>query len=297
MGTAPLKTSLRPQRTLARAVEVDGFGYWSGRDVRLEFHPAPADFGIQFIRTDLEKPTRIPVHPSARVEMPRRTTLARDGASVEMVEHVLAALYGMAVDNCEVRVNRAEMPGCDGSSMPFVEALLSAGIVAQRVSRTQLVVTEPTRVGNEEAWVEARPATASGMWIKYHLDYGATGPIGRQVIKMEVTPETFAGELAPARTFVLREEAEWMRARGLGARVTCQDLLVFDDHGPVDNPLRFPDECVRHKALDLIGDLALAGCQLVGQFSAYRSGHRLNAELVKVLLTEAQLVQGNRRSA
>lgn len=265
--------------------------------MRLEFHPAPANSGIYFLRTDLERPARISVHPSARVEMPRRTTLARDGASVEMIEHVLAALYGLAIDNCEVRVDRAEMPGCDGSSLPFVEALQSAGVVTQRATRTQLVVTKLTRVGDDEAWVEARPATTAGMLINYHLDYGNHSSIGRQTIQMEVSPESFARELAPARTFVLREEAEWMRARGLGTRVTCRDLLVFDEHGPVDNQLRFPDECVRHKALDLVGDLALAGCQLVGDFSAHRSGHRLNAELVKVLLTEAQLVQGHRRSA
>lgn len=276
---------------------MNGFGYWSGRDVRLEFCPAPANSGIAFVRTDMDKPTRIPVHPSARVEMPRRTTLARNGGSVEMVEHVLAALYGMEVDNCEVRVDRAEMPGCDGSSLPFVEALQSAGFVTQKAPRTQLIVTELTRVGNDDAWVEAKPVTTPGMWIKYRLDYGPDNPIGKQSIQMQVTPDSFAQDLAPARTFVLREEAEWMRARGLGARVTCKDLLVFDQHGPVDNPLRFTDECVRHKALDLVGDLALAGCQLVGQFTAFRSGHRLNAELVRVLLTEGQIVQGNRRSA
>lgn len=293
-----MKPQLRSQRTLARSAEVVGFGYWSGRDVRLEFRPAAPDTGVVFLRTDLPRPVRIPVNPACRVEMPRRTTLAAGGASVEMVEHVLAALHGLEIDNCEVRVDRAEMPGCDGSSRPFVDALLAAGVVEQPALRARLVVTELTRVGNDDSWVEARPAVGRGGFsIKYRLDYGPDSPIGRQSIQMQVTPESFVKELAPARTFVLKEEAEWMRARGLGARVTCQDLLVFDDHGPVDNPLRFEDECVRHKALDLVGDLALAGCELVGQFTSFRSGHRLNAELVRVLLKEGRMERFGRRSA
>jgi UDP-3-O-acyl-N-acetylglucosamine deacetylase len=160
------------------------------------------------------------------------------------------------------------------------------------------VVTEITRVGNDDSWVEARPSRGPGLALQYKLDYGPNNPIGRQTIDLPaVTPRVFATELATARTFLLKEEAEWLKSRGLGARVTNQDLLVFGPEGLEENELRFENECVRHKALDLVGDLALAGCDLVGQFIAHKSGHRLNAELVKVLLSEGRIEEGLRRTA
>ena len=126
---------------------------------------------------------------------------------------------------------------------------------------------------------------------------GSGNAIGRQSLQLAITPDVFRRELAAARTFLLEEEAQWLVARGLGTRATRQNVLVFDDNGPMENELRFPDECVRHKTLDLLGDLALTGCDLVGQFVAHRSGHRLNAELVKALLVEEEIVEGRRRSA
>lgn len=287
----------RQQRTLAKTASVEGFGYWSGKDVRVEFRPAPADSGVVFVREDLPKPVKIKAVVAHRVETPRRTTLRAAGASVEMVEHIMAALGGMHVDNCEVWVNAAEMPGCDGSSLPFVEALAAAGFVEQKAARPTLFVREVTRLGNEESWVEARPGAAGALSVKFHLDYGSETAIGRQTLTLPVTPDSFRRELAPARTFMLKSEADWLLAQGLGTRATLKDLLVFDADGPIDNELRFRDECVRHKTLDLIGDLALAGCDLVGHFVAFRSGHRLNAELVRVLLTEGDMAGGWKRSA
>lgn len=264
----------------------------------MEFRPAPVDTGLVFVRDDLERPRRIPVHVNHRVEMPRRTSLVHDGATVEMVEHVVAALNGLGVNNCEIAVDGCEMPGCDGSSLPFVEAILAAGIVSQEAEQARILVTESVRVGNEESWVEARPAKGNAsLSVLYKLDYGPNTPIGKQSIDLAVTHESFRTELAPARTFILEEEAKWLRERGLGLRVTNKDLLVFGQEGLQDNELRFENECVRHKALDLVGDLALAGCELVGQFIAYRSGHRLNAELVKVLLAEGLKQNPRRRSA
>lgn len=288
---------MRQQRTLANKCTIAGFGYWSGRDAIVEFHPAPANSGIVFVRTDLSPQRRIAAHAKRRIEVPRRTTLAADGAQVEMVEHVLAALYGLAIDNCEVHVNASELPGLDGSCKALVEVLTQAGTVAQAAQRPRLVVVDATRVGDDECWIEARPATSGGLTIKYRLDYGPENPIGRQTIELKVTKKSFVEELASARTFLMAEEAEWLRERGLGSRVTNQDLLVFGPLGPLDNELRMENECVRHKALDLIGDLALAGCDLVGNFYAHKSGHRLNVELVKALLTEGRLEEGLRRSA
>jgi UDP-3-O-acyl N-acetylglucosamine deacetylase len=287
----------RAQQTINRPAEIRGFGYWSGRDVRLEFRPAPPNSGIVFVRSDFAPAIGIPATVENRIEIPRRTTLAASGASVEMVEHVLAALSGLQIDNCEVWVDRPEMPGCDGSSEPFAAALDSAGIIQQDWPVRQLVINDVTRVGNDESWVEARPSKRGGLTIKYKLDYGSGNPIGKQTLELRMAPGSFRQELAQARTFLLQNEAEWLRSRGLGARVTPKDVLVFGDSGPIDNELRYEDECVRHKALDLIGDLALAGCELVGHIVAYRSGHRLNAELVRALLTEGQLVESRRKTA
>ncbi len=264
--------------------------------MHLEFRPAGPDSGITFVRKDAGE-ARIKAVVANRIETPRRTTLSCGRVSVEMVEHVMAAFAGMQIDNCEVWVDEAEMPGCDGSSMPFVEALRQAGVVEQPAPRPRLVVRNVTRLGDEDVWIEARPGTDGGLNIKFRLDYGSHNAIGRQSLQLAITPDTFRRELAAARTFILEEEAQWLVARGLGTRTTRQNVLVFDDNGPMENELRFRDECVRHKMLDLLGDLALAGCDLVGQLVAHRSGHRLNGELVKALLVEEEIVEGRRRSA
>lgn len=293
-----MSNSLRQQRTLARSVEVVGFGYWSGRDVRLEFRPAEPDTGIVFVRGDLPSPVRIPATVDHRLEMPRRTTLSVGAATVEMVEHIMAALAGLQIDNCEVWTDQPEMPGCDGSSLAFVEAIDAAGAVEQPAIRAQLVVTEVTRVGNEETWVEARPATRPGaMSLRCRIDYGRDSAIGKQTFQQRITPASFRNELAPARTFLLKEEADWLIAQGKGSRATTQDLLVYGPEGPIDNELRFEDECVRHKSLDMVGDLALAGCDLVGHFVAHCSGHRLNAELLREVIKEGQVIDDAHRIA
>lgn len=277
----------RKQRTTAASAAVTGFGYWSGRDVRVEFRPAPVDSGITFVRTDLPTPVRIPARIEHRIDAQRRTVLRREGVTVEMTEHILAALSGLHIDNCDVLVDASEMPGCDGSSQAFVEALTAAGIVEQDRWRRAAVIREVTRLGTRDNWIEARPSPIQAFSVKFHLDYGPGNAVGKQTLSLPITIDSFRRELAPARTFLLKSEADWLAGQGLGSRVTTQDLLIFDAEGPIDNELRYRDECVRHKALDLIGDLALGGCDLVGHFVAHRSGHRLNADLVRTLLAEA----------
>lgn len=287
----------RAQHTLARPVSVSGVGYWSGRDVRVEFRPAPVGAGRAFVRDDLPGSPRVPAVVAFRGEAQRRTVLAADGATVEMVEHVLAALSGMGVDNCEIGVTAPEMPGLDGSAAAFVEAIEMAGLKDQGARVAPLVVSRPVRCGGGEQWIEARPPIDSGLTIEYQLRYGPGVAIPPQWIIAEVDPRAFSAELAPARTFLLKSEAEALLARGLGTRVTPRDLLIFDDDGPVDNTLRFVDECVRHKVLDVVGDLALAGRPIVGHIVAHRSGHRLNGELTRTLLAAEQDEADRRRSA
>ena len=142
-----------------------------------------------------------------------------------------------------------------------------------------------------------RPSADLGMSVQYHLDFGTNHPIGRKTLRQEITPACFVRQLAPSRTFILKREADWLRQQGFAQRVTPQEVLVFDDRGLIDNQLRFPDECARHKVLDVVGDLALAGCDLVGQFVAHRSGHRLNASLVQALLSRFPVTQQWRASA
>lgn len=286
-----------PQRTIAGPATVAGFGYWSGRDVRLEFRPAPADSGIVFVRADLPGCPRVPASIDHRCETPRRTSLQRGSARVEMVEHVLAALAGLGIDNCEVWSDQPEMPGGDGSALPFVQVLEEAGIVELEAPRAGRVVQQTVRLGTPDSWIEARPVRSFGTHLRYELDYGPQSPIVRQTHEAWLSPDVFRRELAPCRTFVLREEAEWLLRQGFGTRARPRDLLVFGPHGPIENSLRFPNECARHKVLDMVGDLALAQAQWIGEFRAYRSGHRLNAELVRRLISETPLVRATRYCA
>lgn len=265
--------------------------------MQVTFCPVPADHGIVFVRTDLPDAAPIPLDVARRIEIPRRTCLvnAEQTAQVHMVEHILAALAGLGVDQCRVEINAEEVPGCDGSSQWFVDAIQRAGIVPldapRRIHRIQSVV----RVGDERSWVEARPTEDDSLRLSYDLAYDDDGPIGRQSLEYRHSTDAFCRELSTARTFILEEEAEWLRSQGLGDRVTTADLLVFGPDGPIDNELRFSDECVRHKTLDLLGDLALGGCDWVGEFVSYRSGHRLNAELVQKVFQNARQDAGMAR--
>ena len=278
----------RNQRTIARPASVAGIGYWSGCDVQVEFCPAEPETGIVFVRTDLQDRPRIPATIENRTETPLRTTLRCGDAGVDMIEHVMAALAGLQIDNCEVRVDQQEMPGCDGSALPLVEALDSVGVVEQDAPRGQLVVRDTVRLGDQRSWIEIRPSSSAETILQCKLDYGRDTAIGRQKFCISLSPERFRRELASSRTFVLEHEAAALQAQGLGKRATFKDLLVFGPDGPIDNRLRFSDECVRHKLLDMVGDLALAGCDLIGRFVAYRSGHQLNAETVRAILARAE---------
>jgi len=279
---------LRSQRTIRRPVAVSGCGYWSGCANRVEFHPAPAGTGVVFVRADLDPPVRIPASIESRVEANNRTNLSASGAQVHMVEHVLSALAGLEIDCCLVRVHGEEMPGLDGSSQAFVEALDAAGIEHLAAPLEPVVVEDILRVGDHSAWIEASPPLFPGLSIDYELDYGP-GPIGRQQHALRMTPASYREELAAARTFISAADAEGLRGAGLGLAVATRDLLVFGPDGPIDNSLRWGDECVRHKMLDVVGDLALAGRPIHGHVRAHRSGHRLNAALVAALLGRCRM--------
>ncbi|HUE16089.1 MAG TPA: UDP-3-O-acyl-N-acetylglucosamine deacetylase [Planctomycetaceae bacterium] len=279
----------RLQRTIRQSVETSGIGFLTGGDIRICFHPAEVNQGIEFRRTDCPGSQPIPARIEFAVHRQRRTAIERDGTAVEMIEHVTAALAGLWIDNCVVEIDGPEPPGFDGSSLRFAELLLSAGIVEQPAMRPTIVVPETVFVGEprDESEITYRPPGGPGLTIAYHLDYGPRSPIRSQKYSLEVTPESFLKELAFARTFLLETEATALRAAGYGARTSTRDLLVFAAEGPIGNELRAADECARHKLLDCLGDFALLGCDVHGQFSAYRSGHHLNRSMVRKLTARA----------
>ena len=269
----------RLQRTLARPAVVKGFGFLTGADITLTCLPAEEHVGIAFQRTDLAGTAPIPALLENVVPRQRRTAISRGGATVEMVEHVMAGLAGLQIDNCLVQLDGPEPPGGDGSSLHVVQALLEAGIVEQSATRDVLVVEGDHLVGDATTaggQMSASPILRRSLVITYELDYGPRSPIRPQTLTFEFTPETFVTNLAFARTFVLEAEAQALKAQGYGTRVTPRDLIIFGEQGPIDNELRAYDECVRHKILDCIGDFALLGTDVHGHFRAYRSGHSLN---------------------
>ncbi len=277
----------RFQTTLKAPCSVSGRGYWTGQVNTLTFVPAPADTGIRFRRMDLEGHPSVSAVAENRHSMPLRTRLAHGRAEVDMVEHVLAAMHGMRVDNAIVLCTASEMPAMDGSSLAFALAVESAGLIELPTERRTLVIDRAIRVGDERQWVLAEPVCdrhhTDSLEVEYQLDFGSDSAIAKATKSIRLTPATFFSEVAAARTFIGIETARMLQSRGMARHVTEQDLLVFDDLGPVNNALRYPDECARHKLLDLIGDLALTGLNLVGRITASRGGHQLNGEMANAL--------------
>lgn len=272
------------QRTIKQAAEVSGQGLFSSAPVRARFCPAQTNTGIVFVRTDLPTPVRIRATVSSLAGDQGRRTSLRDGAvAIETIEHVLAAINGLGIDNLVVEVNAAEFPGIDASSKPFADLLLQAGIDEQPVEKRCFVIETPISVSEDKAMLAALPGEGEFLDILYDLDYGPIKSIGRQVLGFRLHADDFVSQIAPARTFLLQQEAGELQARGWGKHLTPKDLLVMGPDGPVDNELRFEDEHVRHKIADLVGDLALLGRSLRGRIVAYKSGHRLNHQLVRKL--------------
>ena len=273
----------RQQRTLGKPVAVWGTGFLTGATVHLRFLPAPPCSGVVFVRTDLTPRVEIPAHIDQVTGTKRRTTLGQPPAQIGLVEHVLAALAGLRIDNCRVELDAPEPPGLDGSAQQFVQVLQEAGTVLQPARRELWRVASPIVLTAGTATLALHPATDNELTLSYFLDYGPQSPIARQVHTQTLTPAAFTRDIAPCRTFILESEAEELRRQGLGARTTAADLLVFGPRGPIDNQLRFANEPSRHKVLDMVGDLALLGVDLAGHVVACRSGHPLNVELVRTL--------------
>jgi UDP-3-O-[3-hydroxymyristoyl] N-acetylglucosamine deacetylase/3-hydroxyacyl-[acyl-carrier-protein] dehydratase len=282
---------VQTQKTIAKPASVEGRGLFTGEAVKLTFKPAPPNTGIVFVRTDFPEPVRIPARIGAVAPRSRRTTLRNGRVTIETVEHCLAALSGMQVDNVEIEINGNELPNIDGSCEPYTHAIIDAGATAQNEPARPFVIREPVMVEEGDARIYALPDRTDELVIIYELDYSDIPSIGQQLFHFKVTPDNFVRQISPARTFIPQEEALQFQQRGIGSHLTAQDVLVLGDDGPVDNKFRFTDECVRHKIADLMGDLMLFGQALRGRIVAYRSGHTCNHKMARKLLDEVDKQQ------
>lgn len=283
------------QKTISREVSLNGQGLFSGEPATLTIAPAGPDAGIIFVREQGDHTARIPALVQNVLKRPRRTCLRNGTLQVETIEHCMAALAGTGINNAIVRISggsSGEIPGIDGSARPIVQAITEAGLTEQDAAVSPLVIRQPLQVRSGEATLSALPGPTDRLEIIY--DFEAPAPVGRQVFAFHLGQDDFVSQVAPARTFVFEKEAEELRARGLGKHLTPRDLLVIAPNGPLDNEFRFADECVRHKVLDLIGDLYLAGRPIFGQIVAHKSGHELNHLLVRRLLAQEEAL--NRES-
>lgn len=283
-----LKPTEQVQHTITRPVTLHGRGLFQGQQATLTFRPAPPNRGTVFVRTDLGG-IEIPALVRHVVRRPRRTCLKVGKASVETCEHVLSAVAGLGIDNLVIEIDGPEVPALDGSAQPFLEALLSAGMQASDEPRRVLEVAEPIMVRQKGAMVAAMPPDGSEdeLELVYELDYAELPCVGRQLRTFEFSNGDYAHDIAPSRTFVLEHEAHALRSSGFGQHLTTEDVLVIGPGGPLgENRFRFDDEPVRHKMLDLIGDLFLLGAQIRGRIVAYKSGHALNHLLVKRLIEQ-----------
>jgi len=274
---------LNPQRTIKHPVELRGRGLFSGEPCRIRFLPADADSGVTFVRKDLPAPVTIPLEVDKVAKRARRTSLMNGAVGVETIEHVLAAINGLEIDNITIEMSADETPSLDASAKPFTDAILSAGIVELEAEKRPYVIDEPVSVSHGEATLAALPGPRDCLDIIFDLDYSELPSIGRQMLAFRLGKDDFASQIAPARTFCTEAEAQALRRRGQAQHLTAKDVLVMGPDGPVENTLRYEDEHVRHKICDLIGDLALLGRPLRGRIVGYKSGHELNHELVRKL--------------
>lgn len=272
------------QTTLRQPVRLSGVGVHTGRAVSVTLNPASADSGISFRRTDVDTARPVKAHPAQVSGTDYCTTLGARELSIGTVEHLLAALSALEVDNVAIDVDGPEIPVMDGSAVAFVTAVEKAGIAQLREPRTYIRILRPVRVTQGLSVAELTPY--DGRWIETEIEYDHP-LVGRQSYACEVTPDGFANELAPARTYGFLADVERLRGAGLALGASLENALVVGE-GEIVNPegMRFRDEFARHKAVDALGDLALAGAPIIGAFRSYRGGHGVNVKLLRALFAD-----------
>ncbi|MDO8525899.1 MAG: UDP-3-O-acyl-N-acetylglucosamine deacetylase [Candidatus Omnitrophota bacterium] len=274
---------MKKQRTIKGPVTIEGIGLQTGKKVKLSLKSSPADSGISFVRTDLPGAPALnlrSINLDDSALIGRRTSLGSGLLRIQTTEHFLAALSGLGIDNITAELDGAELPGMDGSAKDFVHVIRRCGIIEQGSPKKILKIKEAVWSRDGDKLVAILPE--DNFRVSYTMSYENTA-IGAQYFDIEVDEESFISQIAPARTFCLKSEALMLMASGLGKGASWKNALIMGKRGPFKNKLRFKDELVRHKILDLIGDLYILGVPVIGRVIAIKSGHSLNMELVKKL--------------
>lgn len=281
------------QRTIKKGVKFSGKGLFTGEMVSLRLNPDAVNTGVKFIRTDLPNRPAIPASVGFLSDYSRRIMLKKNGVDVQCIEHLMAALAGTGIDNLSIELDGCEIPAGDGSSRIFTELIKDAGIIEQNEPKKTYVVVHPIIVKKGDASISALPYD-KGLLLSYVLDFNGAF-LHNQCYNIELDEVTFREEIAPARTFTLDKYVKEFKELGLGKGVTDDNSLVVHEDGRITKPLsmtpaqlRFPDECIRHKVLDLIGDLYLSNVTLRCHIVAFKSGHALNTLLAKKIAEVAQ---------
>jgi UDP-3-O-[3-hydroxymyristoyl] N-acetylglucosamine deacetylase len=271
------------QKTIARPITVTDIGLHSGQPVTMSLYPASANQGLRFIRTDLPGRPQVRAHYSRVVDTTRATTLGEGSATLATVEHLLSAFYGLGIDNAVIEVDGPEVPIMDGSAKLFVDLLMSAGSTSLPWPRAYLLVHKQVELSNGDGWMRVVPGQPR---IMYAIDFSHP-LIRKQRYTMTLDAENFRREIAPARTFGFLKEVQFLQSRGLARGGSLDNALVLDDTD-VLNPggLRFPEEFVRHKILDVLGDLALLGMPIIGRLEISRGSHDLHQQFVQHLIDQ-----------
>jgi UDP-3-O-[3-hydroxymyristoyl] N-acetylglucosamine deacetylase len=272
---------LHHEQTIATPLEFSGIGLHSGVPVQMRLLPAPAGSGIVFRRTDLDD---FEISATSRnvAKVSYATSLMRQGVLISTTEHLLSALIGLGIDNVIVEIDNLELPILDGSAFPYVEAVRATGLKLQRRRREYIRVLKAIEVHDGNKFIALYPG--DGYRISYEIDFPV--PIGKQCFEVDLATETYGVDIAPARTFGFKEDEQQLRDMGLIRGVSEASAIILTRKGVENGPLRFPDEFVRHKVLDLIGDLALAGHRILGHVVAARAGHAMHTALVTRLLKD-----------
>ncbi|HXD18547.1 MAG TPA: UDP-3-O-acyl-N-acetylglucosamine deacetylase, partial [Vicinamibacterales bacterium] len=259
---------MNAQRTLRRPISCAGIGLHSGKKVTLSLKPAPSDFGIRFRRSDLGG-LEVPAYVGHVGGIDHATGLTRDAVNVDTVEHLLAALVSLGVDNVVVELNSPEVPIMDGSAAPFIYLIQEAGVKSLQSPRQYLKIVRPIAISRGDKRIALYPS--DHFKVTYSISYDH--PLLRhQSRTLRITEETFAEEVAPARTFTFLKDVEMLRQNGLALGGSLENAIVLGETGVLNNALRFDDEFVRHKILDAVGDLALVGYPVIGHLVAHRAG-------------------------
>ena len=286
------------QTTLKSRVTLSGIGVHGGQPVTIHFNPADPDTGVVFQCLDADGGNEIRALVSEIGATDLCTVLGDPSARhVATVEHLMAALFGLGVDNVTIEIEGSEVPILDGSAAAFVDAFDQAGIEQQAAKRRYIRVLKPVRIENGASWAEFRPHSGTRFEIEIDFENPA---IGRQAFKAEIDADTFRSAVARARTFGFMKDVERLWAAGYALGSSLENSVVIGDDSRIINMegLRYPDEFVRHKTLDAMGDLALAGARFIGCFRSYRGGHKLNAAALRRLLSDRgafEIVEATRR--